>query len=255
MADERRAPLPRTILVCGILVSGLAGSVHAQEQVAPPARVEATRPELEAIAAHPPKGMSAGDLAAVESRLAVGDFTVGDKILLYVAGEETLSDTFPIRQGRVLMLPSLPPLSMEGVLRSEADSLITGFLARYLRDPQVTVTPLVRLGILGGVVRPGYYDVPAQSLLSELVMIGGGMTTVANMKRSKVNRQNQEVMDSKAISEAIANAQTLDLLNLQSGDNFDVGVQDPGKNLEKVQILTALLAIPLMIVSISAIAK
>lgn len=225
----------------------------AQKAAPPPPRVEATRAELEAIAAHPPKGMSAADRSAVEARLANGDFAVGDRILIQVLGDTTYSDTFTVRTGRVLTLPSLPPLSLEGVLRSESDSVIAAFLGRYIRDPQLTVTPLIRLGVLGGVVRPGYYDVDAQSLISEVIMNAGGMGAFGDMSRSKVMRGNEEVLSPKAVNTATSNGSTLDLLNLQSGDNFNVGVQNPGATLNKVQIITALLAIPLMIVTISAV--
>jgi len=241
-----------------VLAAGLTGGaseLHAQKVApAPPARVEASRAELEAIAAHPPKGMSSSDLQAVQLRLASGDFNVGSRILIEVQGDTVYSDTFTVRTGRVLALPSLPPLSLEGVLRSESDSVIAEFLARYIRNPQVSITPLMRVGILGGVVSPGYYDVPAQILFSDAVMSAGGLGAFGDMKRTKVNRGNEEVLDSKAVSVAISNGATLDLLNLQSGDNINVGVQNPGATLSKVQIITALLAIPLMIVSISAIA-
>lgn len=235
-------------------LAGVASDLRAQKvSPAPPARVEASRAELEDIAAHPPKGMSSSDLRAVQQRLAYGDFNVGSRILIEVQGDTVYSDTFTVRTGRVLGLPSLPPLSLEGVLRSESDSVIGEFLARYIRNPQVSVTPLMRVGILGGVTSPGYYDVPAQILLSDAVMSAGGLNAVGDMKRTKVNRGNEEVLDSKAVSVAISNGATLDLLNLQSGDNINVGVQNPSATLSKVQIITALLAIPLMIVTISAI--
>ena len=241
------------LTVLGMLAG--AATASAQDATVKPARVEASRAELEAIAAHPPKGMSAVDLAAVQARLSVGDFAVGDKLYIDVLGEPTYSDTFAVRPGRVLALPSLPPLSLEGILRSESDSVVSTFLGKYLRDPQVTVTPLVRLGILGGVNKPGYYDVAAQSLLSELVMNAGGMSGVGDMGRSQVYRGNEVVLDQKAVNSAVTQGSTLDLLNLQSGDNFDVGVKNPNTVLTKVQILTALLAIPLMIVSITAISN
>lgn len=239
-----------TMLVALALRPGI--SLSAQN-AAPPPRVEATRAELEAIAAHPPKGMSSSDRAAVQARLVNGDFAVGDRILIQVQGDAIYSDTFTVRTGRVLMMPSLPPLPLEGVLRSESDSVIAEFLGRYVRDPQLTVTPLIRLGVLGGVVRPGYYDVDAQSLISEVVMNAGGLGALGDMSRSKVMRGNETVLDPKAVSIAISNGSTLDILNLQSGDNFNVGVQNPGATLSRVQIITALLAIPLMIVTISAI--
>jgi len=236
---------------------GTAAALQAQDKgknaPVPPARVEATRSELEAIAANPPKGMAPADLEAVKQRLAHGDFAVGDKVLIEVIGDQTYSDTFTVRSGRVLVLPSLPTLSLDGVLRSESDSVIGAFLARFLRDPQVTVTPMIRLGVLGGVGQPGYYDVPAQSLLSEVIMGAGGLGVYGDMKRTTVNRGNEEVLDSKAANVAIANGSTLDLLNMQSGDNVNVGISNPQKTLNKVQIITAILAIPIMILTISAL--
>ena len=249
----RRALRLAVILYVGVVAA--SADLHAQKPTpVPPARVEASRAELEGIAAHPPKGMSSTDLKAVQQRLANGDFNVGSRIAIEVQGDTTYSDTFTVRTGRVLALPSLPPLSLEGVLRSESDSVISEFLSRFIRDPQVSVTPLMRVGILGGVMTPGYYDVPAQTLLSDAVMSAGGLGAFGDMKRTKVNRGNEEVLDSKAVSVAISNGATLDLLNLQSGDNINVGVQNPGATLNKVQIITAILAIPLMIVTISAIA-
>jgi protein involved in polysaccharide export with SLBB domain len=239
-------------LILGLVTA--TGSLTAQVTTAPPARVEATRVELETIATHPHTGMSPGDLASVQSRLAHGDFAVGDKVLIQVQGDTTYSDTFTVRAGRVLTLPALPPLSLEGVLRSESDSVISGFLGRYLRDPQVSVTPLMRVGVLGGVARPGYYDVPAQSLLSEVIMNAGGLGATGNMKKAVVSRGNTEVLDAKATNLAIANGSTLDILNLQSGDNVSIGVQAPsGGALGKIQIISAILAIPLAIVTISAL--
>lgn len=242
-------------LALGLVLA--TGTLNAQvdKQKAPPARIEATRAELEAIAAHPPKGMSASDLESVKQRLATGDFAVGDRVLIQVTGDSVYSDTFTVRTGRVLTLPSVPPLSLDGVLRSESDSVIAKFLGRYIRNPQVEVTPLMRVGVLGGVARPGYYDVPAESLLSEVVMLAGGMGMYGNMKKSAVYRGNEVVLDSKATNVAITNGSTLDLLNLQSGDNLNVGVSNPGQTLSKVQIITAVLAIPIMILTISALSN
>jgi protein involved in polysaccharide export with SLBB domain len=258
MPSSRALDVLKMSLLLGLGLLGSAESLLAQNDKvkAPPARVEATRAELEAIAAHPPKGMSGTDLGAVQSRLANGDFAVGDRILIEVVGDSIYSDTFTVRSGRALVLPSLPPLSLEGVLRSESDSVISGYLTRYLRNPQVTVTPLIRMGLLGGVVRPGYYDVPAQSLITEVVMLaGGGLAGTGDMSRTVVYRGNTVVLDSKAANAAAANGSTLDVLNLQSGDNINIGVKNPGGTLTKVQIITGLLAIPLMILSISAIAN
>ena len=240
-------------LILGVLAA--TGNLSAQAEKAPPARVEATRPELEAIAAHPPKGMSRADLASIQSRLANGDFAVGDRVLITVQGDTAYSDTFIVRTGRVLVLPSLPTLSLEGVLRSEADSVISEFLRRYIRDPQITVTPLIRVGVLGGVVRPGYYDVPAQSLLSEVIMGAGGVGATSRVDRTVVIRGNNTVLDSKAVNTAITNGSSLDLLNLQSGDNISVGIERANGALTKAQLVLAILAIPVMILTLTSLSS
>jgi protein involved in polysaccharide export with SLBB domain len=256
MPSNRLVHTFRVALLLGAGFVALAADLSAQKEApAPPSRVEATRAELEAIAAHPPKGMSSTDLKVVQQRLANGDFNVGSRVLIEVQGDTIYSDTFTVRTGSVLALPSLPPLSLQGVLRSESDSVIAQFLSKYLKNPEVRVTPLMRVGVLGGVTSPGYYDVPAQTLLSDIVMSAGGLGQFGDMKRTKINRGNVEIMDPKAVSVALSNGATLDLMNLQSGDNINVGVQNPQATLNKVQIITALLAIPLMIVSISAIAN
>ena len=249
----RSSPLRcSTTLTPVVLLVLLAGTrpLHAQQAGVPTARVEATRPELEAIAAHPPKGMSAADLAAVQSRLANGDFAVGDKLQIQVVGETDLSNTFTVAANRQLLLPGLPPLSLAGVLRSESDSVVSEFIGRFVRDAQVTVEPLLRLGVMGGVAKPGYYDFPSTSLISEVVMGAGGLGGNGKMSKTQVFRGNAEVLDPKAVNVAVSNGTTLDVLNLQSGDNIQVGEKGSGL-ASTAGVITAVLAIPLMIASIS----
>lgn len=253
MPSSRRGSWGGWVAVGVVALVVTAGQAAAQDPA--PARLEATRAELEAIAAHPPKGMSSSELRAVQLRLTQGDFNVGSRLVIEVPGDSIYSDTFTVRPGRMLQLPYLPPISMEGVLRSESDSLIRGTLSRYLRDPEVFVTPLMRIGVLGGVMRPGYYDVAAATLFSDAVMVaGGGLGPTGSMKKAQVFRGNDEVMDSKEVSVALSSGATLDQLNLQSGDNINVGESNPQNTLNKVQIITAILAIPIMILTITALA-
>lgn len=248
------APLLLTLsssLALGVVLLAGPPALRAQTPV-PTARVEATRAELESVAAHPPKGMSAAELAAIQARLANGDFAVGDKLQIQVVGEADLSNTFTVGADRQLQLPSLPPLPLAGVLRSESDSVISEFIGRFVRDAQVSVQPLLRLGVLGGVAKPGYYEFPSTSLLSEVVMGAGGLGESGKMSKTQLFRGNEQVLDPKAVSVAVSNGTTLDLLNVQSGDNLQVG--EKGSGLQSTAgLITALLAIPLMIVTISSL--
>jgi hypothetical protein len=60
------------------------------------------------------------------------------------------------------------------------------------------------------------------------------------------------VLDPEAVSMAVTNGTTLDVLNFQSGDNLQVGEKGSGFT-STVGIITAVLAIPLMIVTISSL--
>src|SRR6266853_6499932 len=53
--------------------------------------------------------------AQVRERLRDGDFQVGDRIMLRVEGEAGLTDTFTVRGGRELVLPSIGSVPLSGV--------------------------------------------------------------------------------------------------------------------------------------------
>ena len=114
------------ILLTGILALAPAALV-AQAPVVPSdrARAMATRAELETLAA----SAEGNEKAIVQSRLTEGDFQPGDLVALSVIEDETLTDTFTIRAGRTLKLPNIPEMSLQGVLRSELDSVLTARIA------------------------------------------------------------------------------------------------------------------------------
>ena len=139
MPSNRRTIVPKTslLLILGLLAA--SNDLLAQKETTPPPPVQATRAELEAIDAHPPKGMSSADRAAVQSRLANGDFVVGDKVADRGGGRHDPTATrSPSAASGTLLLPSLPPLSLDGVLRSESDSVISEFLGTLHPGPQTS---------------------------------------------------------------------------------------------------------------------
>src|SRR2546425_10492231 len=117
---------------------------------------------------------AAREAAAIRTRLARGDFRVGDRILLIVEGEKELSDTFTVGLGGQLTLPLIGNLPLEGVLRAELQDHLIHRLPPNLRDPEVRTRAFVRLSVQGAVTHPGYYGVPADALLSDALMAAGG---------------------------------------------------------------------------------
>ena len=215
-------------LTFAVLASlALATGPLAAQQPAPDARrVEATRQDLQALLAS--NKLNAEERQTVETRLREGDFQPGDRISLVVLGDSSLSDTFTVRPGRTLLLPNIPEIQMQGVLRSEFPAFITCKLKQYLRDPQVTATALIRLAVLGSVGRPGFYVVPATTLASDVLMAAGGPGQQGDIGKAVVRRGSVPVIDARQMRQAFADGASLDQLNLHSGDELVVGEKSGG---------------------------
>lgn len=160
---------------------------------------------------------------AMQRRLTEGDFSTGDQITLIVFGEPNLSATFPVDPGPSLLLPDIPAISLYGVLRSEIETHLVTELSRYLRNPDVNATSLMRIAMFGEVGNPGFYHFSPNLTLSDAIMSGGGLTKTANMGKIEIKRGDEKILDNKAVTVAITQGVTLDRLNLQGGDAINVG--------------------------------
>ena len=160
----------------------------------------------------------------VQLRLTDGDFQVGDQIDLIVVGEPPLTGRFTVLPDRTLPLPSLPPISLKGVLRSEAAGHLTREIGKYLRQPQVQVqAAYIRLAILGAVRSPGYYTMAADLAISDAIMAAGGPAAGVDLGKTLVRRGDREVVGREQVRAAVAGGQSLDQLNLHGGDELVVG--------------------------------
>jgi protein involved in polysaccharide export with SLBB domain len=127
-------------------------------------------------------------------------------------------------------LPSGAAISVAGILRSEAEAYLATQFKRFVNEPAVTATPYIRVSIFGGVTRPGFYYVPANTLLSDAIMsdsFANGPANNVRWKKSAIMRQDQVVVDGNEFSDAIYGGRTLDQLNVQAGDEIRVDVRPP----------------------------
>lgn len=222
----------QVFVLCGVLTlaAGAIGApVYGQDQqvVQPKGRPEATREELktkvdrlqEQLAATRDAGQQQqlrAQIQALQDRLQSGDFLPGDVIRLDVRGQDTLSGEFVVTEKRNLDLPSIPnPVSLNGVLNSELEATIRDTLATYVRNPQVRAHSLKRVAVLGAVGKPGFYNLPGSTIVSEAVMSAGGPTSNAKVSEIALKRDGQTVREGDRIS---FNDQTLDQLGVRSGD-------------------------------------
>src|SRR5437016_12439380 len=117
-------------------------------------------------------------------------FQAGDRILLHVEGDSALTDTFTVVAGPALRLPAIGEISLAGVRRSDLEAHLTRELGRYIKDPVVQARALIRVSVLGEVIRPGYYAVPTDLVLADALMLAGGATKDARVDRPSILRCN-----------------------------------------------------------------
>jgi len=235
-AQRRFAVAARTaavVLAYCAIGSGAAAqersdSVVRVDTLARPARAMATRAELEAILAGKSGPVTDELTRQVKERLEKGDLQPGDRIAMRVVGEQTLTDTFTVTPERTVEFPSLPAITVAGVLRSELEPHLTKQLGRYIRNPDLQAAALVRVSLSGGVGRPGFYNLPADVLATDAIMAAGGPAGTADVAKTTIRRSGVDIISEQEVATAVEKGQSLDQLNVQSGDEIVVGQKGQG---------------------------
>jgi protein involved in polysaccharide export with SLBB domain len=221
----------RGVVLAVAVVTCVAPSLAAQNP-GPVNRALATREDLEGLLAAANQGsgprLTDRERQILEHRLQEGDFRVGDRLVVSVAGEKALSDTFTVRSGQMLVLPDMAPLSLHGVLRSELRDKLQPHVSQYIREPTVGAEALLRIGILGSVARPGYYNVRADQPLGDVLSVAGGLATEADLGKAVILRDGSEYWPREEVRRAMASGKSLDVVGLQSGDEIQIGRRGAG---------------------------
>lgn len=204
------------------------GTVDVRQPTVTRAQLQAALAAAEEIANSPAYSASFRDdkraeAALIRERLLEGDFFIGDHIMIIMAGDSGISGQQVVRPGRVLTLGGLPEIPMRGVLRSEAEEYLTAQIRRYVLNAEVKVRPQIRLTFMGGIKGPGFYQMDADIMLSDALMQAGGISNGTDLKRSKILRGEDEIVDGETFSKAITEGVSLDQLNLRAGDVIEVG--------------------------------
>ena len=257
------------VLGIALLASTMSGRVAAQQGAADSALYKLTigrdslqtlLTELDSLA----EGSSANGAAKqrakntaqlIRTRLERGDFQAGDRIRLQVDSEPQLTDTFPVGPNQELVLPVVGVLSLHGVLRAELQTAMSRELGRFLRDPIVRATPLIRVSIIGEVNKPGFYLLPPTSVVSDVVTAAGGPTQSARVERMWVERAGRRLVEGQQLQNLMAVGLTLDDANVRPGDKFVVPAQSQGSFFNTVRTISIVLSIPLTIYALTQVFK
>ncbi len=262
MTNFRRSPALGLVLLA-LASLAFPAALIAQSDSAAARGSFATRAELVAMAEAAERIGSDGNVDAetrdrkrleaqgVRERLRDGDFQIGDRVVLRVRGDSSLTDTFTVRAGRTLQLPSLDELSLVGVLHSELQGVLTRHIGRYVRNPEIESASLIRLAVVGRVNRPGFLSVGPSSLLTDVIMLAGGPTGDADLTTTVIRRGVNEVWSKKDVRVAMSQGMTLDQLNLRAGDEVVVGERRRRGLGSTAQVLATITGLAVAIVGLS----
>lgn len=154
---------------------------------------------------------------------APGQLQVGDRVALTIEGPLAFSDTLVVRDSSILRVPNLADISVAGVRRADIQTYLTQQIAKYVRGAVVHATALIRISVMGQVGRPGFYSMPSDILLSDVVMRAGGPTPQADLNKTVVKREGTTVLGTGSVKTALASGATLDQLAIAPGDEVVVG--------------------------------
>jgi protein involved in polysaccharide export with SLBB domain len=227
----------RTLLLSLVVLASAAGDAVAQQQSPhnwDAEQLEMSRAQLQDLltryqAVASSRGYSStlkaraeSEIKLIRGRLDDGDFQVGDRVALLVQGHQEVTDTFTVADDRTLLLPQLGAMPLKGVLRSELQPALASYIGRYIRDPEVRARTLIRIAITGSVRTPGFYVVPSQALLTDVIMTAGGPVTGAGLTRMKILRGETAIWQGQPLAQAMGEGRTLDQLSLRAGDEVIV---------------------------------
>lgn len=123
----------------------------------------------------------------------------GDVVRVRIWREPTLDGDFQVDEQSRLTLPLLGTRSVVGLPWVDLrDSLLTAY-RRELKAPSVTLTPLRRVYVLGEVARPGLYLADPTLSLAGVVGMAGGASPIGDLRRLRVVRDGQTIIDRAAI--------------------------------------------------------
>ncbi|MGE5099083.1 MAG: polysaccharide biosynthesis/export family protein [Deltaproteobacteria bacterium] len=223
-----RAPRAYLVAVAAYLA---LGNVCLGQAIAPAGgarRQFETRQELDSMANAAEKGHRTGEAWLLRTRLEKGDFQEGDRILVQVEGANIMTkpETLVVQSGKGgkhLEFPRMDDLPLDGVLRAELVDRIRQHLGRYIKEPVVRATPLVRVAVLGSVGHPGYFYTAADIPLTDVIMQAGGPAGNADLGKVSVRRGTEVIWDAKDTHTALADGLSIDQLHMRAGDEITVG--------------------------------
>jgi polysaccharide export outer membrane protein len=141
----------------------------------------------------------------------------GDALRIAIETEPSWSGDFPIAEDGTVLLPGL---GIVPVAARPFPTVREDLLIRYhaqLVDPAIRITPLVRVAVLGEVMRPGLQPVDPTESLADVLAAAGSLTPLGDRNKIRL------VRDGRVIAARLDPGSQTTGLHFRSGDRIFVG--------------------------------
>lgn len=159
----------------------------------------------------------------------------GDALEVVYFGREELSGQFPIDGDGTIHYPLAGRVEVGGLSAEEAAEALRERMRVFFNDPELSVTPLLRVNVLGAVVRPGLYPMNPTLNIFDAIGTAGGPTREADFERILLVRGGDYyVVDTRRTLQL---GRSLSQIGIQSGDV--IVVPDRPRTLENLSRISA----------------
>lgn len=147
-------------------------------------------------------------------------FFPGDAVRIYLPLDSAsfLNGVYPIDDNGTIVLPITGEFQVTGLSIQEFEEIIRKDYEIYLRFPEVQVTPLIRVSLLGGFARPGMYYVEPQRSMWDLISMAGGTNNEKGLGKMRWERDRKIVQ--KDLIPLIESGRSLRSIGFKSGDQL-----------------------------------
>lgn len=165
--------------------------------------------------------LQAQDSTKAAAAVRAGEARVqpGDRVAVKVFREAGLSDDVMVNSRGDIVLAKVGTVHAASVTIGALEDTLRARYGAFLRNPDVSITVLRRIVVIGEVRRPDIYFVDLSSTLRDVIARAGGITEIGNPKRVSIIREGATI-PAPHWQDDISRA-----ADLQSGDQVYVGMR------------------------------
>jgi protein involved in polysaccharide export with SLBB domain len=152
-----------------------------------------------------------------------GDYLVGpgDQLLIRIWGSTNAESTVTVDREGTIQFPRLGTLPLVGVKAAQIDGVVKGFLSKFYKDIEVSVSfsQLRKLTVyaVGHARNPGSYSLGSEATLTTALLASGGPNNSGSIRKVQIKRQGHTITEFDFYSFLSKGDKSKDI-KLQDGD-------------------------------------